>query len=109
MPHNYRISVIKGVEPLITVNEVLGFMRANTKAKAIAQASKQFPEYPHERIIAEAKSEVNPHIWEIETELFPQLPNICAHPGCDKQLAKQNVYGYCLEHREYSEKRKKRK
>jgi hypothetical protein len=102
--NEYRVSVLPGVNPVVYQEKTLGFIQATSRESAIAQVAKQFPEYPYQRIELHTKSELGKY-WEIEKEFYHQLPNICKHPECGRQLSKSNRSGYCKKHREFNPER----
>lgn len=106
--NKYRISLAPGLSPLIYQEKTLGFISAPTKNKAIIQASKLFPEYPWKRLIAKTKAEIGA-TWEIEEEMFFNLPNVCLFPKCNNKLHSGNKTGFCKGHREQAPERKQRK
>lgn len=105
--NRYRISLAPGLEPVIYQEKTIGFITAPTKNKAIIQASKLFPDYPWERLIAKTKEEVGA-TWEIEQEMFLALPNVCLFPDCNNKLHSANKTRFCKEHREMAPERKQR-
>ncbi len=105
--NKYRISLAPGLGPAIYQEKTLGFISAPTKNKAIIQASKLFPEYPWNRLIARTKTEIGA-TWRTEEEMFFNLPNVCLFPECNNKLHSGNKTGFCKEHREMAPERKQR-
>lgn len=104
----YLIQATRGVNPDLYENKSLGFVKASSKAKAIAQALHSVS-YSYDRLQALTESQVGLPAWEIEQELFPMLQRYCEHVGCDNKLRKTNSTGYCKDHIEQATHRKQRK